>query len=129
MNNKGFTLVELLVSLTIVAIITIIVTFSIGSTLSISKDNSYEILKKNIINMANVYVMECESNSINCDEDYVWQNNKTSFLANKLLQKGYFKPEELINPINEKDISDCLLINVSVNENKVYTLSINDSQC
>ena len=48
---------------------------------------------------------------------------------NKLLQKGYFKPEELINPINEKDISNCLIVNVSVDENKVYSLSIDDSQC
>ena len=129
MNNKGFTLIELLVSLTIVAIITIIIMFSVGSTLSISKDNSYEIVKKYIINMSNIYIMECETNNINCKGDYVWKNNKTSFLVNKLLQKGYFKPEELINPINEKDISNCLIVNVSVDENKVYSLSIDDSQC
>lgn len=129
MNNKGFTLAELLVSLTIVAIIVVIVTFSIGSTLSLSKENSYDILKNNIINMANLYIMECESNSIDCKNDYKWINNRTSFSANKLLLRGYLSSKELINPVNEKDISNCLIINASVDINKVYTIEIDDSKC
>lgn len=129
MGNKGFTLIELLVSLTVIAIIVIIITFSIKSTLSISQEKSYEILKNNIRNIANAYIMECESNSINCENDYEWRDNKTSFSVNKLLLNGYLNSKELINPINNQDISKCLLINVSVDINKVYTIELDDSNC
>ena len=129
MSNKGFTLIEMLLTVTMIALIVIIVSFSINSTLSISKEKSYDILKNNIINMANMYIMECEANAINCSNDYVWNNNKTNFYANKLVLRGYSSQEELINPVNEKDISNCLIVNVSMNENKVYTLSLDDSNC
>lgn len=129
MSNKGFTLIEMLLTVTMIALIVIVVSFSINSTLSISKEKSYDILKNNIINMANMYIMECEANAINCSNDYVWNNNKTSFYANKLVLRGYSSQEELINPINEKDISNCLIVNVSVDENKVYTVSLDDSKC
>ena len=129
MNNKGFTLIELLMGLVIISIIVTLIMFSINSTLSISKEKSYGILKNNIINMANMYIMECEANTINCSNDYVWNDNKTSFYANKLVLRGYFSQEELINPITEKDISNCLIVNVLVDENKVYTVSLDDSKC
>ena len=51
------------------------------------------------------------------------------FYANKLVLRGYSSQEELINPINEKDISNCLIVNVLVDENKVYTVSLDDSKC
>ena len=129
MNNKGFTLIEMLLTISMIALIAIIVSFSISSTLSVSKENSYDILKNNTIDMANMYIMECEANAIDCSDDYVWEDNKTSFLANKLILRGYSSQDELINPINEKDISNCLIINVLANENNVYTLSIDDSKC
>ncbi len=129
MNNKGFTLIEMLLTITMIALIVVVVSFSINSTLSISKEKSYNILKNNIINMTNMYIMECEANTINCSNDYVWNDNKTSFYANKLVLRGYFSQEELINPINEKDISNCLIVNVLVDENKVYTVSLDDSKC
>ena len=129
MSNKGFTLIEMLLTVTMIALIVIVVSFSINSTLSISKEKSYDILKNNIINMANMYIMECEANAINCSNDYVWNNNKTNFYANKLVLRGYSSQEELINPINEKDISNCLIVNVLVDENKVYTVSLDDSKC
>ena len=129
MNNKGFTLIEMLLTITMIALIVVVVSFSINSTLSISKEKSYNILKNNIINMTNMYIMECEANTINCSNDYVWNDNKTSFYANKLVLRGYSSQEELINPINEKDISNCLIVNVLVDENKVYTVSLDDSKC
>lgn len=129
MNNKGFTLIEMLLTITMIALIVVVVSFSINSTLSISKEKSYNILKNNIINMTNMYIMECEANTINCSNDYVWNDNRTSFYANKLVLRGYFSQEELINPINEKDISNCLIVNVLVDENKVYTVSLDDSKC
>ena len=129
MNNKGFTLIELLLTLVIITVIMLIITFSIKSTLSLSNEKSYEILKNNIIDSANLYVIECESNTINCENNYEWVNNKTSFSINNLLTNGYINFEKLINPINGKDLSNCLIINVSVNINNVYTIELDDTKC
>ena len=106
-----------------------IVIFSFNSTLSLSDDKAYEILKENIIKQANLYIVECESNMVDCYGEYKWENNNTSFLVSNLLLKGYFKPEELINPINKKDISDCMIIDVNIDENKLYTITLDDKKC
>ena len=129
MNNKGFTLIELLMSLVIISIIVTLIMFSINSTLSISREKSYDILKNNVIKASNMYIIECESNTINCNNDYVWENNNTSFLANNLISRGYFNKNQLINPITDQDISNCLMINVHKDINEVYNISIDDSKC
>ena len=129
MDNKGFTLIELLMSLVIISIIVTLIMFSINSTLSISKEKSYDILKNNVIKASNMYIIECESNTINCNNDYVWENNNTSFLANNLISRGYFNKDQLINPITDQDVSNCLMINVHKDINEVYNISIDDSKC
>ena len=129
MNNKGFTLIELLMGLVIISIIVTLIMFSINSTLSISKEKSYDILKNNVIKASNTYIIECESNTINCNNDYVWESNNTSFLANNLISRGYFNKDQLINPITDQDISNCLMINVHKDINEVYNISIDDSKC
>ena len=129
MDNKGFTLIELLMGLVIVSIIVTLIMFSINSTLSISKEKSYDILKNNVIKASNMYIIECESNTINCNNDYVWENNNTSFLANNLISRGYFNKDQLINPITDQDVSNCLMINVYKDINEVYNISIDDSKC
>ena len=129
MDNKGFTLIELLMGLVIISIIVTLIMFSINSTLSISKEKSYDILKNNVIKASNMYIIECESNTINCNNDYVWENNNTSFLANNLISRGYFNKDQLINPITDQDVSNCLMINVYKDINEVYNISIDDSKC
>ena len=129
MNSKGFTLIELLGALVIVSIIVTLIMISINSTLSLSKEKSYDILKSNIIKMSNTYIIECESNNINCSNDYIWEDNNTNFPVSNLLLRGYFDKNELINPITDQDISNCLIINVYKDINKVYNISIDDSKC
>ena len=91
--------------------------------------NDEDILKNNVIKASNTYIIECESNTINCNNDYVWKNNSTSFLANNLISRGYFNKNQLINPITDQDISNCLMINVHKDINEVYNISIDDSKC
>lgn len=129
MNNKGFTLIELLATITIIAIIASIITFSVGSTLSLSEEKSYELLKNNVINVANIYITECEANSVRCNGEYNWNNNSTSFFVKNLILKGYFKSNELKNPINEHDLTNCLVINVKKDINNSYNITLDDSKC
>ena len=129
MDNKGFTLIEMLIGLLIISVVTTLIMFSINSTLSISKEKVYDILKNNVIKASNTYIIECESKTINCNNDYVWESNNTSFLANTLILRGYFSENELINPVTNQDISNCLIINVYKDINKVYNISIDDSKC
>lgn len=129
MNNKGFTLVEILVSLCIISIILIFVVFSINRTTALSKENAYKIMKNNINKTANIYITECENFILDCSNDYVWKDNKTSFKVNKLIDHGYFSQNELINPVNDKDLSNCLKLEITKKENKTYDIIVNDTEC
>lgn len=106
MNNKGFTLPEVLVALVIISIAAVVVSKEIGKTLSVTRNESYEIMKTNIIKASDLYIKECESKINNCD--ITWQNNKTSFKAKILKEKGYYS--NLISPIDNKELEDCLVI-------------------
>ena len=72
MNNKGFTLVEVLVTISLLSIIMIGVIANIGDTFSLSSSKSYEILKKSIITVSEEYIYECDNGLINCQNDYEW---------------------------------------------------------
>ena len=128
-NNKGFTLVELLSSLVIIGLITVIAVNTINSTMSINEEAAYDILKSNIISVTRTYIDECERGLIDCQNDYKWNNDKTSFSASKLIKYNYFDNGELVNPINNKDISLCLIINIEKDKNKVLKISIDDNKC
>ena len=123
LNNKGFTLVELLASLVIITLITFLIVSLSQNTFSISKNRAYTIMKNNVYKAAEDYIEECDANTISCNLD--WNNNKTEFNAHKLYQAGFFK--NLESPIDGKDLSDCLLIKVTKNDNKVPEVKIIDN--
>ena len=121
MDNRGFTLVETLVMFVLISLVSIFVINNITGTLSISKNESYKIMKSNIISSANNYLKECSADIIDCD--MVWDDNKTSFTAKILENSGYFK--NLNSPIDNKYLGDCLIIN-AIRNNGVYDVSIVD---
>ena len=120
MNNKGFTLTEVITVLVIISLIAIIATKGIGETLSISKEESYKLMKKNIITSSNNYVKECMASTITCDFSFE-ENN--SFPVKVLQEKGYFK--NMNSPIDGKDLSNCLIIEVK-KENGVIISNLLD---
>lgn len=121
MNNKGFTLIEVLMTLTIIALIMIVILTNSGITLSLSNEKAYELTKTNIITVTKKYILECENNLIECPISK--NKNKTQIKAKELIKAGYFK--ELINPINNKDLSNCLIIEIDKKNN----YKINDKNC
>lgn len=121
MNNKGFTLIEVLAVIVIFSITTIVVSKNIGTTLSASKNETYNLMKTNIISVSYEYINECQSNTVECKLD--WKNNKTWFYAEELKNKGYFK--DLSSPIDNKYLGQCLIINVYKN-NGAYNINLKD---
>lgn len=60
MNNKGFTLIELIVTIVILAIIMSIGTYSIISIINSTRQTNYELLIKHIKEAVETYVIECK---------------------------------------------------------------------
>ena len=122
MNNKGFTLIELIATLLIIAITSIIIVSFAGNTLSISKEKAYESMKNNIMSASYDYINECDNKILTCH--YKWENNKTSFLAIALKESGYIK--SLNSPIDDNDLSYCLVINAT-KLNGTVSITIEDN--
>ena len=122
LNNKGFSLIELLASLVIITIIMFIIVSFSRNTFRINKNKAYMIMKENIYKASQNYVEECESKTLSCDLN--WTNNKTEFNVHKLHDAGFFK--SLNSPIDGKDLSNCLIIEAYKKENKVLEINIID---
>ena len=124
MNNKGFTLVELLTIIVLITIVSIVIIVTIGNTLSLSGEEAYKITKDNIIKSTKQYIQECNNDMIECN--LTWNNNQTIIKASDLIEAGYFK--EIVNPINNKKLDNCLTVEVEEN-NYDYNYTINDNNC
>ena len=120
-NNKGFTLVEVLSILVLITIVLVITIRSFSNTLSISKEESYRIMKNNIISASNDYINECIAGIVECDFSF---ENNNSFSAKVLKEKGYFK--NFKSPIDGKNIEDCLIIEAK-KENGVIKSNLKDN--
>lgn len=131
MNNKGFTLIELLVAIAIVSLTLVVVFKVIADTFSLTKDKEYEIMQKNIILQSQNYVLECNTSDNSCD-NLVWQKKngklETTFYLKQLAELGYFSIDNCINPITNKDVSQCLKIKVT-KESGIIQVDLDDSQC
>lgn len=139
MNNKGFTLIELLGALIVLALILLIAVPNILDMLGTSKNKAYEILKANASTAAETYLIECEINaSITCN--YTVDNNVKIVKVGELINTGFLKVssnlvqeengvKKLYNPINKKEISECLVVRISVDNNYKYTYKADDTAC
>ena len=121
-NNRGFTLIEVLASLIIISLITILVLRFSGNTLSISKNEAYKIMKNNIYKASNNYVKECEAGVLSCNLE--WNNNTTEFYVENLKNGGYFK--NFVSPIDGKDIGKCIIIHAS-KDNGIININLIDN--
>ena len=112
MNNKGFTLVELIATIVILALVMSIGAISVTSIIKSAKEKNYNILIDNVKSATEIYYQECryvnnyDNSPIDCsivDDGYV-------ITLGKLVQYGYLKSDDnstIINPLNEEDITDC----------------------
>ena len=122
MNNKGFTLIEVLAVLVLVSVVTIVVIQNISSSMSLGRNEAYRLMKNNIISAGYHYIDECTQGTIHCD--FSFEKNNT-FKARVLEESGYF--ENLKSPIDGAYLGDCLSLSAK-KDNGVTVVDIID-QC
>ncbi len=127
MNKKGFTLVELIAVIVILALISLIVFPAVNSMIKNSKEKAYNVQIDEIIDAAKNYlsdfpvcIPEMDSNSAteeldsSCDAVTRGDDNTISYVSvGKLIQKGYISTEDkldgkevVLNPKNIKESLD-----------------------
>ena len=122
MNDKGFTLVEVIAILVVISIVSFVVVKQVGGTLSASKEDAYSLMKNNIVSASRDYILECNSGNINCDLDFA--NNNITFNASELKNSGFFS--NFRSPIDGRDLGNCLVVNASIN-NGVVDINLFDN--
>lgn len=133
MNNKGFTLIELLCMLFLISCIFFAGCMIISDTFSITDEKSYQLLKDSIILGVSDYINECDNHIIDCSSQYKWSRVDDKFVTeinlSILKNYNYFNTNNFINPITDKDISECLIINVIKDDNSNINVNLDDSKC
>lgn len=134
-NNKGFTLIELIATLVLLVLVMGIGVFSITKIIENSKNKDYELLIKNIKDASEVYYHECkygsvDSNIINgCDDlDNVELGTLVKYgylTGNSKINDGKYT---LVNPNDGKSIIDCIIkINYDNDNGKINVSAINQT--
>lgn len=110
-NNKGFTLVELIATIVILAIIVSIGAFSITSIIKSSKEKDYQLLVKNILDASELYYQECKYSGtgvITCDS---YDDGSYDITLNDLVINGFLKGNASIKDSEGNDLNDLGLTN------------------
>ena len=125
MNNKGFTLVELLATILVLALVMSIGTFSIIAIINNAKEKNYNLLLSNIKDAAELYYQECKyadsnNSAIICN----LENVKLGDLVNYGYLKGNSTDKSsrnytLVNPINDKPIGNECSIKVEYKNGEI----------
>ena len=118
LNKKGFTLVELIATIVVLALVVSISAYAITNIINSAKEKNYKLLIKNIKDASETYYQECKysnNTGIKC-KDYV--------TLQELVNYGYLKGNgtednkidnkidnkmEIVNPKNNKNIGACCI--------------------
>ena len=106
LNNKGFTLIELIATVVILSIVMGIGAYSITGIIKKNKENDYKLLINEIKGALESYYQECRFVNNDCIQ---------TIKLGDLVEKGFLKGNEkddngyfsLINPNDGNNISDC----------------------
>ena len=138
MNRKGFTLIELLAVIVLIAIIGIITVPNLLNTVDSSKEESYDILIKNIVTASKTYYEECEYGDLS-DSKYgeyactIDSEKKITITLSALANTGFLSvkdvdennKKQVLDPTNNNNISDCqITITKNIDEKYKVTYTI-----
>ena len=123
MNRKGFTLVELLATITILGLVVTIGGISISGIINNAKNKEYELLISNIKSAVETYYQECTYGGGSC----------SSRIGLKyLLDNGYLSPngdgKKLINPKTDGDITGCVISYSFTSDNKFKITGVTEDE-
>lgn len=106
LNKKGFTLIELIATVILLAIVMGFGSYSIMNIINDTKKNNYNNMIKEIKNAVEVYYQECTYVNNDCDSE-------RTIKLGYLISNGYLKGNDendmmtLVNPINNEPITEC----------------------
>lgn len=137
LNNKGFTLIEVLTVLVIISILGLIVVPNTMDVIKGGKENTYKILVKNIRDSAvNLYKeLEYSDSKLyyyNGDEKQVLSisnTNEVKVNLSSLVRNGFLTGDnvnegKVINPINNTDMGECeIVITKNIDEDNNYNVN------
>ncbi len=112
MNNKGFTLIELIATILVLALVMSIASYSIINVIKNAKQKNYDLLIEHIKEASETFFQECKysnNSGINCNSI----GNGFEITLGELVTYGYLKGNDsdnnnsLINPLNNNNINNC----------------------
>lgn len=105
LNKKGFTLVELIATIVVLALVVSISAYAITNIINSAKEKNYDLLIKNIKDASETYYQECKYSDITCNDTVTLQY---------LVDYGYLKGNGtkdnkmvIVNPKDNKNIGEC----------------------
>ena len=124
MNNKGFTLIELMVTIILLSIVMVVAATSVIHYIEVSEEKSNKILIENIKISAENYYNECDSSSIIGNTTIpcvIKNNNELTLSVENLVDYGFLKVKYINGTkLNFEDIKCCeLKIKKNVTNGKV----------
>lgn len=146
MNNKGFTLIELMATIMLLSVIMTIGTVSVVSAIKTSKEKSYDVLVSNIKTAAKSFYEECENSNI-IETEIPGDKCKINTTDNSLiisyetlLDYGFLKSsskdeagKKIENPKDNSSLNDCMILvtkEVDANDGVSYTYkNAGDTSC
>jgi len=137
MNNKGFTLIELVVTVLILALVMTLGTYSVIVIIKSGKEKNYNLLIKNITSAVEDYAIECKYSPSDLEkilsEDSHFCDKGTygnsGIKLGELVEYGYLSGNgkrddgnyRLEDPNTGESISECL-VNYTWNNNKITVI-------
>ena len=105
LNKKGFTLVELIATIVVLALVVSISAYAITNIINSAKEKNYELLIKNIKDASETYYQECKYSDITCND---------TVTLRYLVDYGYLKGNGtkdnkmvIVNPKDNINIGEC----------------------
>lgn len=136
LNNKGFTLIEVLTVLVIISILGVIVVPNTMGVIKSGKKNTYKILVANIkesaINMYKeleysdselYYYKKNEKEIINISDDNKLEINLASLVKNGFLTGDKVEEGSVINPVDNSDMGECRIVITKKVDDNNYKVS------
>lgn len=121
MNNKGFTMVELVATIALLSVIMIISFVSINAVIDNSEINECNALVSNIKSATKEYFSDNRYNLDNISGYKVDNNDKKYEINVSVLTSNNYLTSDIVNPFDDEKLNtDDIKINVELNDN--YTI-------
>ncbi len=113
MKKNGFTLVEIIVTIGLIALVGTIIVTNMSGILTDRQDKQYEEFKKTLENAACVYVDINTSKKNECCPGGVCNNKTCTVKLEALLDSGLIKESDLYNPKTKITVSLSSFVQIS----------------